>query len=247
MTTSYPILFSSAMVLAILDERKTQTRRIVKFKNHDSHIKDPMDGKPSDPPWPYQLGGDGRYHKQPCPYGQPGHSIWCKETFHASAARVRYRADDMIRLEDGTFSPAICNPPKWTPSIFMPRTSSRLTLPITAVRAERLQDISPADCDAEGIAESSLHTRDGAGRLARIQDYRSLWNSINLKPKPIFHSTKGVSYVSYPWSLDDLQQAYPKANLANHHGPIPATYNGFPLTITPNPWVWVITFSPSSQ
>jgi hypothetical protein len=61
----------------------------------------------------------------------------------------------------------------------MPRKYSRITLEVTGVRVQRLADIAPSDCDAEGIEQLATHTRDGAGRLARIQSFRDIWQSIN--------------------------------------------------------------------
>jgi hypothetical protein len=75
------------------------------------------------------------------------------------------------------------NRPDWTGRYrharFMPRWASRITLEVTGVRVERLQEISPADCDAEGIARLATHTMDGAGRLARVKAYRAIWEGIN--------------------------------------------------------------------
>ncbi len=62
---------------------------------------------------------------------------------------------------------------------FMPRWASRITLEVTGVRVERLQEISPADCDAEGIERLATHTMDGAGRLARVKTYRAIWEGLN--------------------------------------------------------------------
>lgn len=240
--TSLPILFSFPMVRALLAGTKTQTRRIVKPQPNDQ-IQPPE----------WNAGGQHGYIPMTdmaghCPYGTTGDQLWVKETFmpmpHLNA-KAFYRASDP--LVGG----------KWTPSIFMPKNLSRLTLAITAVRVERLNAITAEDAIAEGIEnitrfEQSFwknyafkeHHPDHhiAAFADPIQSYRSLWNSINLKPKPIYHATRGVSYVSYPWSLTDFEQAYPKAALSNHLGPIPHTWMGHPLTIIPNPFVWVISF-----
>jgi len=126
--TERPILFSGPMVRAILEGRKTQTRRVVK-------------PQPVVAPTP-----DDR-----CPYGEPGTTLWVRETwasteqagFHPSDAGIVYRATDPDWSDYEGW--------KWKPSIFMPRWASRITLEVTAVRVELAQEISVNDCLAEGI------------------------------------------------------------------------------------------------
>ena len=112
-----PILFSAPMVRAILAGTKTQTRRVVKLKPDYMETFLRLPNKVAC-----------------CPYGQPGGRLWVRETFEdcesALHSCVLYRADGGT---PGT---------KWTPSIHMPRWASRITLEITGVRVERLQDIS---------------------------------------------------------------------------------------------------------
>lgn len=120
-----PILFSGEMVRAILDGRKTQTRRIVKPQ---------FEEKPSD---------NLMWH---CPYGKPGDRLWVRETFKEHQGRsdfAYYRADssayDFTKKEKHQFedNEGISF---WRPSIHMPRWASRITLEITNVRVERMQD-----------------------------------------------------------------------------------------------------------
>lgn len=127
-----PILFSGPMVRALLAGTKTQTRRIVKARDlewMDVHqgLREPDNA-------------------ERCPYGQPGNRLWVRETWHdASSALhscVLYRADG-DELYGG----------KWCPSIHMPRWASRITLEVTGVRVDRLQDINEADARAEGITD----------------------------------------------------------------------------------------------
>jgi hypothetical protein len=152
-----PILFSGPMVRAILDGRKTQTRRVVKLRN-DS-CGDPI--MPNDP-------------RMPCPFGGPGDRLWVKETHGPSAGGMVYRADGGTACPDGG---------KWRPSIFMPRWASRITLEVTGVRVERLQDISQADAMAEGVTQGVYRGLTGS-IVATCEDqvvegYRELWQSIN--------------------------------------------------------------------
>lgn len=183
-----PILFSGEMVRAILDGRKTQTRRLVKpqptitFKDNDIAIWD--DPKTiSTRTW---NGSEG--FNDFCPYGQVGDRLWVRETWAClkpnsnetgninSIHTIAYKATD--KYPDGI---------KWKPSIHMPRTASRITLEITGVRVERLQDISEEDAIAEGIEPSFMWT--GVQRyksytskthdLTPILSFMSLWKSIN--------------------------------------------------------------------
>lgn len=78
MSEERPILFNGEMVRAILDGRKTQTRRVIKFK-YGQHVDEDLD-KPNGPMWLWQMDKYGEYHRWPCPYGQPGDTLWVRET-----------------------------------------------------------------------------------------------------------------------------------------------------------------------
>ena len=172
-----PILFSAPMVRAILAGAKTQTRRAVKFKPwHQIEARD--DGSPW--PWMYD---DERVadHWVPCPYGQPGDRLWVRETHMDLGACYLYRADDSAEQERALVAPG----QRWRPAIHMPRAASRITLEITAVRVERLQDISEADAKAEGISEfvgGWWCEHDDAEQIAGMtpqEGYAHLWERIN--------------------------------------------------------------------
>lgn len=165
-----PILFNGDMVRAILDGRKAQTRRVVKADFDIIGERD--DGSL----WPWredcENGGDIWY---PCPYGQPGDRLWVRETFSEVDCRLTYRAD----TDDG----AHCQVSRWTPSIYMPRWASRITLEITGVRVERLQDISQQDAMAEGCLSPDLPPELRGVSADYVADERTtfaiLWNRIN--------------------------------------------------------------------
>jgi hypothetical protein len=155
MSTQRPILFSGPMVRAILEGRKTQTRRIVKpqpDENGLSFMKNaPLDWREDvHGPW-LQWKGEtpgGDTWNGPTPY-LPGLNLWVREThlFRASGRVVDYRAD-MDPVEAAGFGAMYGG---WKPSIFMPRWASRINLEVTGVRVERLQDISEEDAIAEGV------------------------------------------------------------------------------------------------
>lgn len=121
---------------------------------------------------------------QKCPYGGPGDRLWVRETHARSGCKTNcghlgchtiYRADKEKSL--GAYGAV-----KWTPSIFMPRWASRLTLEITDVRVERLQDITRSDCIREGIRPWPDETCDEDGvTIYRTEKdmFRKLWQSIN--------------------------------------------------------------------
>lgn len=195
--TERPILFSGPMVRALLDGRKTQTRRIVKPPAKWA-TRFPI-CKPSGMAAGHEIWWwDGEFDRvgasQTCPYGIPGDTLWVKETWHPRAAQsdwdldVRYAADGEIRtIKDGEFGERDWTMPKAAATgnvspLFMPRWASRLTLAITDVRCERLQYISEADARAEGTQEPSL--RDLGGTLGQAawserQVYSRLWDHIN--------------------------------------------------------------------
>jgi hypothetical protein len=185
-----PILFCGEMVRAILDGRKTQTRRIVK----------PQPDFAAQPHWLFGPGhsgvgwycGEAEYpdegsHFYGCPYGVLGDRLWVRETWcplercdwvgSKREDNVNYRADcppesETIRGEMGY---------AWRSPIFMPRWASRITLEIIDVRVQRVQEITFDDCVAEGIVR--LPGADA--------EYRRLWNSINLK--------RGFGWEKNPW------------------------------------------------
>lgn len=173
---------SAPMVRAVLADTKTQTRRIIK-------------PQPKQTP---KFGGFGRLwfdgqDEMRCPYGQRGDRLWVREAWqHANfplgpyqdGTTVFYRADymDDPHGPDGEKSPQ-GKYRIWKPSIHMPRTASRITLEITGVRVERLQDIIEGDAIAEGIERTGRHWKSysGPGRFCRspISSYQTLWESIN--------------------------------------------------------------------
>ena len=167
-----PILFSGPMVRAILDGRKTMTRRVMKPQPED---------------YPYHHGLAVYRVAKKCTYGVPGDLLWVRETWASDVdgcpAGLSYRADHLDPRGDG---PA--NPMRWRPSIFMPRWASRLTLRITSIRVERVQDITEADARAEGF-------KDVAGKYARGDEARiwfaELWDDINAK--------RGFGWDANPW------------------------------------------------
>ena len=127
-----PILFSAPMVRAILEGRKTVTRRAVKFPFIDRAVGCELSGNEIGP----------EEIRNNCPYGVAGQRLWVRETHADIGCRLTYRAD----LDDG----AHCKVAKWTPAIHMFRKHSRILLEITDVRVERLQDISEDQAKAEG-------------------------------------------------------------------------------------------------
>ncbi len=198
-----PILFSAPMVRAILSGNKTQTRRVVKMKRHHT-IEERDDGTK----WPWMHDGERDADWwMPCPYGQRLDRLWVRETWYCDDYRVQrgpyLKPDDMDIADaqsDGTLvyrassgdRPYEAEQPVWRPSIHMPRWASRITLEITNVRVERLQDISPSDCEAEGVHRLPLqegalnpwYTGDVDSGLelhsrSTIGAYHKLWEKIN--------------------------------------------------------------------
>ena len=185
-----PILFSAPMVRALLDGRKTQTRRVFKphgfnFYTHpvsgdryEEHNREGITGCGPMRAFGY---GEGLYGY--LPYA-PGDRLYVRETYaywplvgeHDRIDGCTYRATDEDDWENRMFD--------WIPSIHMPRWASRLTLIVTDVRVERLQDISEADCIAEGIERHGrfygVHDADwDDAHLSAVAAYKLLWNTIN--------------------------------------------------------------------
>jgi hypothetical protein len=153
-------------------------------------------------------------YKDPCPYGVPGDRLWVREAWQLCSYgsqlpglkefRVRYRVDDTLRWVKCERDLAVLKTVGFKPSIFMPREFSRLTLEITSVGVERIQEISKQDAIAEGVdwrkcpmyqTEAQLrHMVKGWGTAMTvdyIDGFKRLWNSINASP--------GLSWADNPW------------------------------------------------
>jgi hypothetical protein len=201
-----PILFSGAMVRAILDGSKTQTRRVCKPAQTEGlscvvGIQDPRDfgQRPLEVPGSGWFGDEEGDVQFLCPYGRPGDRLWVREAVADIGCRLTYRAD----TDDG----AHCKVTRWTPSIHMPRAASRILLEIVSVRVERLNDCSEADAIAEGVRPEQgllgdddlmvyaiMTVLDVSAPVAR---YILLWDSINSTPPNNWNSNPYVWVVEF--------------------------------------------------
>jgi hypothetical protein len=178
-----PILFSGEMVRAILDDRKTMTRRVIKdvpgittdvLKSSIS-----WEWKFAFCPIPSVASVLSEWIK--CPYGSPGDRLWVRETWQNNPyGGIVYRAGSGIVNCDGR---------GWRPSIFMPRWASRITLEITDVRVERLQEINSVRHD-DVLKEGWPFEFDSKDENP-AEAFRRLWDSINSK--------RGYPWASDPW------------------------------------------------
>jgi len=173
-TTTRPIIMSAESVRAILDERKTQTRRIVKF-----------------PLWLDEGGKDCRPVKAKdilryCTnrYGQAGDRLWVKEPFHykLEADNFYYTADKKV-MGIEAYIKLSGKKGSALRSVFMPRWASRITLEVTDVRVTRVTSI----CDNDAVAEG----------CSSVDEFRQLWNTINEKRGASWESDPWVWVVSF--------------------------------------------------
>lgn len=199
------ILFKAPMVRAILEGRKTQTRRLVKPQPEAWKCDDGLTRYAGRMP-------DGTYHdveadglgkfRDTCPFGKRGDHLWVRETCRAEELDkgedgVRYLADNEWRAIENTRTAAdawiVLNRYRGqigatVPSIHMPRWACRTLLEVTGVRVERLQDISAADAIAEGIRPigtgferfhpDPADTEYTGTTKDPVLAYRGLWESI---------------------------------------------------------------------
>lgn len=199
-----PILFSGAMVRAIIDGRKTQTRRALKRRGKhtpsifndgwaDAYVMDP---------------GNAEWREREIPI-KAGNTLWVKETFSIKswdddgAFWITYAADNKtsgaLHPDDESYLEKVCErlekagvktddniesyiniPPALLsrPSIFMLRAFSRITLKVTAVKVERLQDISEEDAKAEGVTRQFMTICEDDG-TSYTDAFAELWEQIN--------------------------------------------------------------------
>ena len=174
-----PILFSAPMVRAILAGTKTQTRRVVKARK-DCDFGCELA--------PHELAGEANGGDFRNAYCAPGDRLWVREAWCTSAAFDKTAPKELPKDAPITY---LAGGPhhrfsRYRPPMFMPRWASRITLEVTGVRVERLQDISEADAIAEGIAKpagSQFWHADPRGSSlpggTPQWAFRNLWESIN--------------------------------------------------------------------
>lgn len=163
-----PILMSGEMVRAVLEGRKTQTRRIIKLENGlfiSREIRAALD--PQNPT-------EREVMECNSPYGSRHDGLWVRETIDARQPVARYVADGKA-LECGHTKLK----PKIIPSIHMPRWASRINLEITNVRVERLHDISDEDAKAEGTSLVHVPKNMPTRKEKYYFAFTNLWESIN--------------------------------------------------------------------
>jgi hypothetical protein len=206
-----PILFSGPMVRAIVEDRKTQTRRAVKSWPPQVILPSEVRGdfifaatiapagayEPTINPYGAvsvtawngeKLGVKPGEFFWDCPYGRLGDRLWVRETWGEDSVtgwsefhRREMDADFLVFRADGERKGV-----RWRPSIHMPRANSRITLEITGVRVERLQEISEQDAKAEGADPMK-----NQGEYAYRGGFEELWDSIN--------GPRGLGWVANPW------------------------------------------------
>jgi hypothetical protein len=225
-----PILFSGPMVRAILDGRKTQTRRVVKPQPPPVDAVRARTGSDyglfRDRDGPFRIAGPvgvvcdmmgvRNGYQWACHYGAPGDRLWVRETAWYDREvipvlgyrRAFFEGGDVRaqNARDGRTDRAPGLPENHTaelfalngslvrrPSTHMPRWASRITLEVTEVRVERVQAITAADCIAEGIASRGMDSNGPniASALMYIEDYKTLWDSLN--------ATRGYGWDVNPW------------------------------------------------
>jgi hypothetical protein len=226
MIKEHPILFSTPMVQAILEGRKTQTRRVVKPQPY-------IDCKPSLVPrvlnhnendwgkWYWET-SEGETITKFCPHGEVGDLLWVRETHlfysdeNANNA-ILYMADPHAEeFSLGLFE----NKPKWKPSIFMPKAACRLWNEVINIKVERLQDISADDALEEGV------------------------NYWNVDREMLEGGEFVADYENYMWRDDENYEDY---HFPTYSNPVDSfrslwqSINGRE-SWDANPWVWAIEF-----
>lgn len=199
----HPILFKTEMVRAILDGRKTQTRRVIKPQPErlgvgESAWRDEIyayDHKDCDgDACEYACNGEWLE----CPYGKPGDELWVRETHTfwedcSGLDHIKYKIGEPVPIPNtrdaadyvvGRFD-------KWRPSIHMPRWASRIQLVVEDVRVERVQEISASDALDEGVDLGGYSSNSRISDEYIVDTFRELWNSIN--------ADRGYPWEENPW------------------------------------------------
>lgn len=225
-----PILFSGAMVRALLDGSKTQTRRVVKPQpptglDRSAFVIESTDRRQTGSfCWSDAFPLSTKTHHARCPFGVPGDRLWVRETMKLSDAGWYYAADGAVPPYDGKTAHvaswwAELKRGNTCVSIHMPRWASRITLEVTSVRVARLQAISEEDANAEGVEAES------ADQTILYRDYRA--------PAAWFQCWREDSDVGEYVDMEQIARASYRTLWESINGP------GSWLT---NPWVWVVEF-----
>lgn len=188
MSRVLPILFNSDMVRAILEGRKTVTRRVIKPQpTYDIHIGFSWKGSAYGTDLPPTLRGAAYNFKCAAQY-QLGDILYVRETWgdyrecqDGGCGYYMYRAD----YPDGATTylhgdGIVCDLPKWRPSIHMPKEAARIWLKVTDVRVERLQDITDEQAQKEGCTGEFTGTGEAVGtgwNVTPTEEFVGLWNS----------------------------------------------------------------------
>ena len=170
-----PILFSAPMVRAILEGRKTQTRRVVKDLPADVFEevgRDVLTGE-------YHFVKGALGYTRACRYGERGDRLWVRETWRPALEHL----SECTSSKDVRFAASVSEAEwaisRWRPSIHMPRWASRINLDVIGVRVERLQEISEADALAEGALQPWTGLDRGSDTRTARSEFEALWASIN--------------------------------------------------------------------
>lgn len=186
--TERGMIFNAEMVRAILDGRKTQTRRPIKWKQtRFTEIGEREDGSK----WPWSEDAEHAFDSwHPCPFGSVGDRIWVRETFqgplfdfdlmdsYCKDSTPFEKSEFCVYKADGVPAPEFYDADDelhccWRPSIHMPRWASRILLEITGVRVERLKSISDRDALREGCSTADMKSGDCVADV-----FARLWASI---------------------------------------------------------------------
>jgi len=235
-----PILFKGDMVRAILEGRKTQTRRVVKPQPHDTYeiecgiyhptVIDRHGEEDAGSPIFGAYSLDGEWGCK-CLYGQPGDRLWVRETWGVGTRPhpvegwvdgVEYRADEpycdciedmpLHRVSD-EIDLSKYDKLGWKPSIHMPRWACRIELEIVSVRVERLNDISEEDARAEGIADGGCTNCGEPEKSHPVTKTGQPWY-----PCEVAHTDFGDAFAGLWQSINGAD------------------------SWSANPWVWVVEF-----